>query len=73
MDSAAAKAEQKQTATIDNSDLWKETIWGSRDSFIRDRMESEGYSAQGAERYALIWEQARRELKENPPEIMRSV
>jgi len=70
--SKAAKAKQKHLTTSDDKNIWEGTIWGSRDSFVKDRMELEGYSAEAAEEFAAIWEQARRERKENPPEILRT-
>lgn len=69
MDSGAGavKAEQKQAGPIGSEDLWKDTVWGTRDSFIKDRIELEGFSSEAAEKFAVIWETAERRLKENPP------
>jgi hypothetical protein len=69
MGSGPAPAPQK---AADSNDVWKNTVWGSRDSFIKDQMELEGYSAEAAEEFAAIWERAERRLNENPPEVLRS-
>ena len=56
---------------ITNKDVWEDSMWGSREAFIRARMEKEGYSLEAAERSANVWESAIRDLKANPPKPLR--
>jgi hypothetical protein len=52
-------------------DVWRDSIWGSREAFVKARMEKEGYSAEAAERFANAWEDSLLELKTDPPERLR--
>jgi hypothetical protein len=69
MDTGAAKGE---ATVISSDDVWRNTPWGSRDSFIKERIEVEGYSAEAAEKYAAIWEQGERRVIENKPVVLVS-
>ncbi|HLJ14463.1 MAG TPA: hypothetical protein VKV15_08205 [Bryobacteraceae bacterium] len=53
---------------VTEADLWKDTVWGSREAFVKARIEEEGYSSEQAEEYANVWEKSLRRLKNSPPQ-----